>query len=103
MNPDPTDMELGLDGQCVTRETADFAWSLVTDGGYEIRIETDVAMHTPHGYVTFSIGEGKPRRQPQVPFPSAPDSNLGYGGGIRRAHPEFQRWDTPAGRTQRRL
>lgn len=49
-------MELGLESQTVTQVSADFAVSLVTDAGYEVRIETDFSMHTPDGDFNFSLG-----------------------------------------------
>ena len=49
-------MELELEGQRVTQESVDFAVSLRTDAGYEVRIETDFSMHTPNGDFDFSLG-----------------------------------------------
>ncbi len=49
-------MELGLESQKVTQVSADFTVSLITDGDYEVRIETDFSMHTPDGDLHVSLG-----------------------------------------------
>jgi hypothetical protein len=56
-------MDLELQGQRVIRETIDFAVSLRTDAGYEIRIETDFSMHTREGNFTFPLDVGLEREE----------------------------------------
>ncbi|GGJ05738.1 hypothetical protein GCM10011581_48520 [Saccharopolyspora subtropica] len=47
-------MDLGLHGQQVTTQSFDYTVSFQTSGGYELRIENDYTLHTPHGSWNFS-------------------------------------------------
>ncbi len=39
-------MNLGLDGQTITNQACDYAMSVTTDAGFELRIENDYALYT---------------------------------------------------------
>lgn len=47
-------MDLGLQGQLVSTQTFDYTVSFETSGGYELRIENDYILQTPHGALSFS-------------------------------------------------
>jgi hypothetical protein len=98
-------MELELEGQRVTQERVDFALSLRTDAGYEVRIETDFSMHTPNGDFEFSLGATS--LEPDK-FPSLLDQTItaskaeesgalvlafGNGTSLRvEPHEEYEAW-----------
>jgi len=53
-------MELGLDGQRITRACFDYGISLQTDAEFEIRIETDWVVHSSGDLIGERLGHTPP-------------------------------------------
>lgn len=51
-------MDLGLDGQTITNQVFDYAMSVTTDAGFELRVENDYALGTSMGSWNLSPESG---------------------------------------------
>ncbi|MGH3799086.1 MAG: DUF6188 family protein [Pseudonocardiaceae bacterium] len=98
-------MKLGLEGQSVTHETVDYAVTLNTNAGFEIRIETDFFLSTPEGNFDLSpdssdtqAAQGRALLHQTVTSSVAEESgvlSLDFSNGLRLRvdpHDSYEAW-----------